>query len=327
MNFEYYYGSQADQFSFIRIPRTLLLDDMFSSLSLPAKVLYSVLLDRMSLSMKNKWFDKENKVYIIYQIAEIQSDLGFSKKKAMDYLAELEKFGLIEKKKRGLGLPNLIYVKSFLVQQRYYGSTETGTSVKNSDIYGSIEMGTSEVTEKHLGSYRINTSEVSENNLQEVPKTVPLNNKTYKNHSDQSNIESNHIRSDHDGIRCKQGAQTVDVYSELIKNNIDFEFLLQEHERETDLVEEIFQLILEVVMTEKDTVRIAKEQYPAGFVKSKFLKLNHSHIEYVLECMSKNTTEIRNIKQYLLTVLFNAPSTMGSYYKAAVNHDMPQFAS
>ena len=113
----------------------------------------------------------------------------------------------------------------------------------------------------------------------------------------------------------------------MIKNNIDFEILLQEHERETDLVEEIFQLILEIVMTEKDTVRIAKEQYPAGFVKSKFLKLNHSHIEYVLECMSKNTTEIRNIKQYLLTVLFNAPSTMGSYYKAAVNHDMPQFAS
>ena len=264
MNFEYYYGSQADQFSFIRIPRTLLLDDTFSSLSLPAKVLYSVLLDRMGLSMKNKWFDKENKVYIIYQIAEIQADLGFSKKKAMDYLAELENFGLIEKKKRGLGLPNLIYVKSFLVQQRYYRSTETETSVKNSDIYGSSEMRTSGVTEKHPGSYRIDTSEVSESNLHEVPKTVPLNNKTYKNHNDQSNIESNHIKSDHDSIRCEQGTQKVGTYSELIKNNIDFEVLLQEHERETDLVEEIFQLILEIVMTEKDTVRIAKEQYPAG---------------------------------------------------------------
>ena len=149
---------------------------------------------------------------------------------------------------------------------------------------------------------------MSESNLHEVPKTVPLNNKTYKNYSDQSNIGSNHIRPDHDGMRCEQGTQKVGTYSEMIKNNIDFEILLQEHERETDLVEEIFQLILEIVMTEKDTVRIAKEQY-------------------VLECMSKNTTEIRNIKQYLLTVLFNAPSTMGSYYKAAVNHDMPQFAS
>lgn len=81
MNFEYYYGTQADQFSFIRIPRILLLDKAFSALSLSAKVLYSVLLDRMGLSMKNKWLDEENKVYIIYQITEIQSDLGFSKKK------------------------------------------------------------------------------------------------------------------------------------------------------------------------------------------------------------------------------------------------------
>lgn len=81
MNFEYYYGTQADQFSFIRIPRILLLDEAFSALSLSAKVLYSVLLDRMGLSMKNKWLDEENKVYIIYQITEIQSDLGFSKKK------------------------------------------------------------------------------------------------------------------------------------------------------------------------------------------------------------------------------------------------------
>lgn len=91
MNFEYYYGTQADQFSFIRIPRILLLDEAFSALSLSAKVLYSVLLDRMGLSMKNKWLDEENKVYIIYQITEIQSDLGFSKKKAMDYLQNWRK--------------------------------------------------------------------------------------------------------------------------------------------------------------------------------------------------------------------------------------------
>ena len=98
-------------------------------------------------------------------------------------------------------------------------------------------------------------------------------------------------------------------------------------DREQDLVEEIYQLILETVQTEKDMIRIAGEYYPAGFVKGKLLKLNYSHIEYVLECMDKNTTKVRNIKQYLLTALFNAPSTIGSYYKAAVNHDMPQYAN
>lgn len=145
MNFEYYYGTQADQFSFIRIPRILLLDEAFSVLSLSAKVLYSVLLDRMGLSMKNKWLDEENKVYIIYQITEIQSDLGFSKKKAMDYLTELEKIGLIEKKKRGFGLPNIIYVKSFMAHQSSQRSNEMGTSQEKDVVHRSIEMGTPEV--------------------------------------------------------------------------------------------------------------------------------------------------------------------------------------
>ena len=135
MNFEYYYGTQADQFSFIRIPRILLLDEAFSALSLSAKVLYSVLLDRMGLSMKNKWLDEENKVYIIYQITEIQSDLGFSKKKAMDYLTELEKIGLIEKKKRGFGLPNIIYVKSFMAHQSSQRSNEMGTSQEKDVVH------------------------------------------------------------------------------------------------------------------------------------------------------------------------------------------------
>ena len=180
MNFEYYYGTQADQFSFIRIPRILLLDEAFSALSLSAKVLYSVLLDRMGLSMKNKWLDEENKVYIIYQITEIQSDLGFSKKKAMDYLTELEKIGLIEKKKRGFGLPNIIYVKSFMAHQR---SNEMRTSQEKDLVHRSIEIGSSEVMNKHLRGAETDTSEVPNSGLQEVPKTVPLYNKTYMNYN------------------------------------------------------------------------------------------------------------------------------------------------
>lgn len=107
-------------------------------------------------------------------------------------------------------------------------------------------------------------------------------------------------------------------------NVMSRELIMKEY---IEAVEEIYQLILETVQTEKDMIRIAGEYYPAGFVKGKLLKLNYSHIEYVLECMDKNTTKVRNIKQYLLAALFNAPSTIGSYYKAAVNHDMPQYAN
>lgn len=141
------------------------------------------------------------------------------------------------------------------------------------------------------------------------------------------NMKSNHIKSDGDRIRCDQKEQEINAYAELVKKNIDFDVLLHTYSREQDLVEEIYQLILETVQTEKNMIRIAGEYYPAGFVKGKLLKLNYSHIEYVLECMDKNTTKVRNIKQYLLAALFNAPSTIGSYYKAAVNHDMPQYAN
>lgn len=128
MEFSYYYGNQADQFSFIRIPRVLLVDQLFSPLSIQSKILYGVLLDRMGISMRNGWFDELNRVYIIYQISEIQEDLGFSKKKAIDYLTELEQFGLVEKKRRGRGLPSILYVKSFMTRDAISRSVETGTS-------------------------------------------------------------------------------------------------------------------------------------------------------------------------------------------------------
>lgn len=129
-------------------------------LTLQSKILYSILLDRMSISMKNGWFDDENRAYIIYQISEIQADLRFSKKKAMDYLAELEKFGLVEKKKRGFGLPSIIYVKSFMIQKNMARGIEMGTSVTKNTVFRSTENGTSEVLKSHPRSAEIDTSEV-----------------------------------------------------------------------------------------------------------------------------------------------------------------------
>lgn len=116
--FNYYYGCQSDQFSFIRIPRTLLVEKEFESLSIEAKVLYGLLLDHLGMAYKNQWLDDQNRVYLIYQIKEIQEDMHMSKKKAIQHLSELEGFGLIEKKTRGLGLPNLIYVKKYISESK-----------------------------------------------------------------------------------------------------------------------------------------------------------------------------------------------------------------
>ena len=113
MKMNYFYGAQADQYNFIKIPKELVVGEGFSSLSVQAKILYGMLLDRMGMSYKNKWLDEENRVYIVYSLDDIQSDMTVSKHKAIDCLSELEDVGLIVRRKRGKGLPNQIYVKNF----------------------------------------------------------------------------------------------------------------------------------------------------------------------------------------------------------------------
>ena len=113
MKMNYFYGAQADQYNFIKIPKELVVGEGFSSLSVQAKILYGMLLDRMGMSYKNKWLDEENRVYIVYSLDDIQSDMNVSKHKAIDCLSELEDVGLIVRRKRGKGLPKQIYVKNF----------------------------------------------------------------------------------------------------------------------------------------------------------------------------------------------------------------------
>ena len=115
---------------------------------------------------------------------------------------------------------------------------------------------------------------------------------------------------------------TVRAYEEVIKDNIEYPYLIQDKSVDKGMLDEIVSLMLETVCTRRKMIRIAGDDYPAELVKSKFMKLNSSHIRFVLDCMHQNTTKIRNIKKYLLAVLFNAPNTIDSYYTALVNHDM-----
>jgi len=113
-----------------------------------------------------------------------------------------------------------------------------------------------------------------------------------------------------------------DIYCDIIRDNIEYAHLLESHPCDHERIDEIVDLMLETVCTSRVTIRIASDDYPAELVKAKFLKLNGSHIEYVLDCLKNNTTDIRNIKKYLLAVLFNAPSTMDNYYASLVAHDL-----
>ena len=140
----------------------------------------------------------------------------------------------------------------------------------------------------------------------------------YSNKNYLSNIEPDHIQS-------MDGITGIEKYAALIKKNLEIEILLQNHPYDKELIEGLYELVLETLLMEGDKILIAGSTYPLELVKSKFLKLDAGHIEYVMNCFLKNTTKVRNIKKYLLTALFNAPTTIGSYYQAEVNHDMPQF--
>lgn len=113
MSLRFIRKEEADNYSFIRIPKILMTGDSFATLSSQSKILYGMMIDKMGASLKNKWLDNEGRVYIVYPVTEIQADMNLSKRKTLECLSELEEIGLIEKRKRGGGLPNIIYVKNF----------------------------------------------------------------------------------------------------------------------------------------------------------------------------------------------------------------------
>ena len=120
----------------------------------------------------------------------------------------------------------------------------------------------------------------------------------------------------------KEATDAYSVYEEIIKDNIEYDHFVRYGQVDKGRLDEIVSIILETVCSKRKTIRIAGDDYPAELVKAKFMKLNSSHIEFVFDCMKENTTKIRNIKQYLKAVLFNAPNTIDSYYTALVAHDI-----
>ena len=299
--FRYFYGEEADMHSFYRIPKLLFTNDYFKALSNDAKILYGLMLNRMSLSVKNQWFDEENKAYIYFSVEDIMELLNCGKNKAVKIMQELDDetgIGLIEKRRQGFGKVNIIYVKTFMPEKTEEKSLED-----------------------ELKKFKKQTSEENEESTE-----VYNSNPNYTNFSDTEmnyNKSNQIVSADENRSDGDNRSEDYQAYENLVKETIDYESLEVTHHDDMRQVDEIVNLIVETVMCKNDKILIASNWYPASLVKKKFLMLTYSHIEYVLHCMSGNTTKVKNIKKYLLAALFNAPSTMNGYYQAEVNHDMP----
>lgn len=288
--YDYFYGRQAEQFSFYRIPKILFTEDKFWNVSTDAKLLYGILLDRMNLSAANGWLDDEGRVYIIFTIDEIKSALGCAEKKSVKLLDELEKkCGLIERKRQGLGKPNLIYVKNFVT----------------------------DAVERQFLNCQKDNSGIVENTIQDLSKGQ--GNNTDINNTEFSNTDP-FFPSDSCG-KDVDGTDEFRRYYQYFYEQLYMDYLKKDFPYDHDTLDLILHLIVEVMCSNRKQIRIASDDKPTEIVRSTFMKLDSEHIRFVMDGFKENTTDVRNIKQYLLASIYNAPYTIGPHYDAKVRHD------
>ncbi len=286
MYFDYFYTEQSENYTFYRIPKVLFTDDIFKDLTTDAKVLYGLLLDRISLSRENGWIDDAGRVYIYYTIKGVKKSMRCANTKACGLLKELNEFGLIERKKQGQGKPSIIYVKDF-------------TRFRKAELWDSDKENTKDTRFRILDDRKMESINTERNNT-ELSNTNPILS----------------------GLDVDKDERTI--YRDILFEQLDMAILYDRYPLEKETLDAIMDLMLDVICSKRKTIRIAGDDKPVNVVKSQFLKLNSSHIEYVMDCMQSNATKVRNIKQYLLATIYNAPLTIQSYYQALVNNDMAE---
>lgn len=311
VSFDYFYGGESEQFSYYRIPRLLVTGHQFKNLSTDAKLLYGLMLDRMGLSARNGWYDEQGRVYIFYSLEEVMTDLNCGHDKAVKTLADLDTtkgIGLIERVKQGQGKPTIIYVKQFTtkVVPLLPATNETQSAENRSLDFGFSEIKTSD--NQNSGLREIRSADFGK------PEVPIYNNYPYSNYLDKSYLY----------LSIHQSDQTMDVIDRekvtvCVKEHIGY---IAFSKQQRPQVDELVELIVDTLCSPQATFRIGGVQFKQAIVKKRLIELEQSHIEYVLECLSKNTTKIRNIRGYLLTALYNAPTTIEHYYQSAVQHDL-----
>ena len=285
MTLDYFYGQAGELFSFFRIPKALFQEQRFQDLSTDAKTLYGILLDRMSLSVRNEWFDKKGRVFIIFTIEDVKRTLRCADNKATRLLRELEKFGLIERKRRGQGKPCLVYVKNFSAES-------SKESVKNRD------------NDDSCGSKIACQDPVKSRGIKKKENKTEMNN-------------TNLILSDE-----SEKMKNRELLEEYFSRSLEIDLLLRLYPDDEDTLYQIVNLLVDTCATNRKTLRIAGDDKPAEVVRSRFMKLNADHICFVLKHLAENSSPIRNMKQYLLASLYNAPTTMQLSYQNQTNHDL-----
>lgn len=328
LNLDYYYGTEAEQYSFYRVPKTLLTDPRYKGVSIEAKVLYGLLLDRMSLSVRNGWMDKDRRVYIYFTQEDAMALMSCGKDKATRLFRELDQggIGLIERKKQGQGRPTRIYVKNFTLPPEPGQPQQSRTPPEGPQTAESQQS-------RPLDSAAVKTAHFEQSAPLEMSgqdSGFSAPNKTDKNKTDSSDTESSipppapSRASPPVGAHRRMRMDEMDGYRERIRENIGYDLLLLERPYDAEEIDGYVELMVETCASRREYIRVNGEDVPIELVRKRLLKLDGEHIRYVMDSLRQNTTQVVNIRAYTLAALYNAPVTISQYYTAQVSHDMAQ---
>jgi len=312
MQFDYFYGNEAEQFTFYRIPKILITSPHFKKISDSAKLLYGLMLDRMSLSIRNGWLDDDNRAYIFFTTNDVM-EMCCGTEKATKMLTELDSekgIGLIERVKQGQGKPAIIYLKKF------YELEDTARSTKLSEIesqdFQESKVKTFENRKTRLSeieSLEFRKSKCNYNNINntDINYIYPINQDNY-------NIQNSDTKTEEEWI--DRYTKTVDE----IKTQIDYDYLI--NHAECDIVDEVVNIMAEVMTVYRPKYKIEGDFIEYNAVVNKFRQITAQKLEICLLAYSRKIQRIKNPKAYWISTLYNIPLTSGIVLQNMINSDI-----
>lgn len=308
--------------TFYQVPKFLFTEE-FKGLNSDARLLYGMLKDRHELSLKNKWLTDDGDVFLIFTRQEMVKMLGVSERTVTKAMESLKVHGLLEEVRQGLRKPNLIFM--YMVEDDYVPLNQRvvdeETKENSEDQPLDNPVNSKEIPEPQNLRFKNRkncASRTEDFTVQEPQNLRPIN--TYNNQSSISNtdlsntdnLSINQENTNHDGLMDK-----YNEFETLVKKNINFYDLLQVYDYRHDEITELLKIIVGILVSDdNELIRINGKPLPSQMVKARMLELRYEHIQYVFDSLDNVTNKIKNIRSYLVTTLYNAPETIGSYYGA-----------
>ena len=336
MQFDYFYGNEAEQFTFYRIPKILITSPHFKKISDSAKLLYGLMLDRMSLSIRNGWLDDDNRAYIFFTTNDVMEQMCCGTEKATKMLAELDSekgIGLIERVKQGQGKPAIIYLKKFYELEDTARSTKL-SEIESQDVQESknktFENRKTRLLKIESQDFRKSKNKTFENRKSGLSEIESLEFRKSKcNYNNINNTDINYIYPINQDNYNIQNSDTqteeewIDRYTKTvdeIKKQIDYDYLINHAER--DIVDEVVNIMAEVMTVPRPKYKIEGDFVEYDAVLNNLKKITAEQLEVCLLAYSRQRQRIRNPKAYWISVLYNIPLTSNIVLQNMVNSDL-----